>query len=67
MKSLLLLVGVGLLAACSSSPVMRTSIDGIGYTSAPTSASDPRLGRPQFYRDESDSMPWLNDAPRANR
>lgn len=67
MKSLLLLVGVCLLAACSSTPSVQTSFNGVGFTSAPTSASDPRLAHPAFYRDESDSMRWLKDYPQINR
>jgi hypothetical protein len=32
----------------------------MNYTSAPTSARDPRLGQPQFYRDEGDSAWWTH-------
>ena len=44
MKKILLLALLGLLCACSTSPVMVTSFNGVHYTSAPTSANDPRLG-----------------------
>jgi hypothetical protein len=65
MKLLFIVACVGLLCSCSSMPVMHSSIN--GYSSAPTSALDPRMQRPQFYMDEHDSMPWLNEAPRNNR
>jgi hypothetical protein len=65
MKLLFIVACLGLLCSCSSAPVMRSSIN--GYSLGPTSASDPRLQRPQFYMDESDSRPWLNDGPKNNR
>jgi hypothetical protein len=67
MKLLLVVTCLGLLCSCSSAPVMRSSINGYGYSSAPTSAGDSRLQRPQFYMGERDSMPWLNEAPTNNR
>ena len=67
MKSLALFACVWLLSSCSSAPVMQTSVNGYGFSSAPTSASDPRLRQPRFYMDERDSMPWLNAAPRNNQ
>jgi len=67
MKAVLLVACLGLLCSCSSTPVMQSSINGYRFSSAPTSASDPRLQRPQFYMDESESMPWLKAAPQTNR
>jgi hypothetical protein len=67
MKVLIVLACVGLLCSCSSAPVLQTSFNGYGFSSAPTSAADPRMHHPQFYRDEGDTMPWLNTAPQTNR
>jgi hypothetical protein len=68
MKPLLIVTAALLLCSCSAVPVMHTSINGYGYSSAPTSISDPRMRSPQFYMDESDSPPWLRaDAPRNNK
>jgi len=39
---------------------MHTSFNGTNYTSAPTSANDPRLGQPRFYRDEGDDAWWTH-------
>jgi hypothetical protein len=39
---------------------MHTSFSGMNYTSAPTSADDPRIGQPQFYRDEGDNAWWAH-------
>ena len=55
MKILLGVVSVLLLCACSSTPVLRTSINGYSYMPAPTSLDDPRLSSPQFYMDDDKS------------
>jgi hypothetical protein len=62
MKKIPSLVLLGLLCACSSAPVVTTSLNGMNYTSAPTGKSDPRLGQPRFYRDERDSAWWTHAA-----
>lgn len=67
MKALLMLGCTCLLCACSGAPVMHTTFNGYGYSSAPTSASDPRLRQPRFYMDESESFPWLKAEPQSNR
>jgi hypothetical protein len=67
MKLLLSVASACLLCSCSSAPVMQSSINDYGYSLAPTSASDARLHRPQFYMDESESMPWLKAAPQTNQ
>jgi len=67
MKRSLILCFVCALSACSSAPVLHTSFSGYGFSQAPTSASDPRLQRPQFYMNESESMPWLMATPQPNR
>ena len=58
MKKILSLTLPGLLCACGSAPVVHTSVNGMNYTSAPTSVHDPRLGQPSFYRDEGDNAWW---------
>jgi len=58
MKTIAALALVGLLCACSSAPTMQTSLNGVHYSSAPTSIDDPRLGQPHFYRDEGDNGWW---------
>jgi hypothetical protein len=60
MKYALSLVLVALLCACSSAPTVHTSFSGMSYTSAPTSASDTRMAKPQFYRDEGDNAWWTH-------
>jgi hypothetical protein len=55
---------VGLLCACSSAPTTQTSLNGMHYTSAPTSIHDPRLAQPQFYRDEGDNAWWAHAGTR---
>jgi len=67
MKLLLIATCTLLLSACSATPVLQSSIHGNGYSIGPTSPGDPRLQHPQFYREESDSMPWLNAAPHNNQ
>jgi hypothetical protein len=67
MKVLLSVASACLLCSCSSAPVMQSSINGYGYSLAPTNASDSRLHRPQFYMDEGESMPWLKAAPQTNQ
>jgi hypothetical protein len=67
MKALLVLACACLLCSCSSAPVMHSSLNGYSFSQAPTSASDPRMQRPQFYMDESVSMPWLKATPQPNR
>jgi hypothetical protein len=54
----IVLLGVGsvlLLGACSSAPVLSTSINGYRYAPAPTSLDDPRLSSPRFYMDDDKS------------
>jgi hypothetical protein len=60
MKHALSLALAALLCACGSAPTMRTSFNGMGYASGPTSATDPRIGQPQFYRDEGDNAWWAH-------
>jgi len=68
MKLLWILACTWLLCACSASPVVHSSVNGYGYSSAPTRENDPRLRQPRFYMDdEGDSMPWLKDVPQTNR
>lgn len=75
MKSLWILCCALLLNACSEAPVTHSSssgssssFNGYGYQYGPTSVDDPRLKQPSFYMDESDSIPWLNNAvPYSNR
>lgn len=62
MKKLLIVAYVLLMCGCSTAPTMSTSFNGQHFTSAPTSANDPRLGRPSFYRDESDNAWWMHDS-----
>ena len=45
---------------CGTAPTTHTSLSGMNYTSAPTNAHDPRLGQPQFYRDEGDNAWWTH-------
>jgi hypothetical protein len=66
MKPVLIVLCTVLLPACSSAPVMRASFNGSNFTSAPTSKSDPRLGQPRFYSDESDSISWLHSRSDVN-
>jgi hypothetical protein len=65
----LLIVGFACLlcCACSSAPVMHTSINGYGYSAGPTSIDDPRLRELHFYMDESDTPSWLKATPQSNR
>ena len=67
MKTLLIVACAWILCSCSSAPMMHTSYNGASFSSAPTSADDPRLQHPQFYMDDSSSMPWTHDAPLTNR
>jgi hypothetical protein len=60
MKHIFSLGLVALLCACGTAPTMHTSLNGMNYTSAPTNAHDPRLGQPQFYRDEGDNAWWTH-------
>ncbi len=62
MKKILSIALLGLVCACSSTPVTTTSFNGMHYTSAPSSKNDPRLGQPRFYRDESDNAWWTHAA-----
>ena len=67
MKALLILACACLLCSCSSAPVMLTSFNGYRYSSDPTGPNDPRARHPQFYMDESDSIPWLHGTQAAGR
>lgn len=67
MKLFLIIAWAALLCSCSAAPVLHSSINGHSYSSGPTRADDPRLGRRQFYSDESDAIPWLRGAPRTYR
>jgi hypothetical protein len=58
MKKILSLALLGLLWACGSAPVTRTSFNGVHYLSGPTSKDDPRLGQPSFYKDDGENGWW---------
>jgi len=60
MKIILSLALVAALPACGSAPTMTSSLNGMHYTSGPTDKNDPRLTRPQFYRDEGDNAWWAH-------
>jgi hypothetical protein len=68
MKTPLILVCTLLLGACAGSPVVQSSFNGYGWaSSAPTSANDPRLLKPQFYMDDDSTPRWLKAVPQTNR
>jgi hypothetical protein len=60
MKTVLSLALAALLAACGTAPTMTSSFNGMHYRSGPTDKDDPRLARPQFYRDEGDDAWWAH-------
>ena len=67
MKALLIVGLTCLLCACSSAPVMHTSINGYGYSPGPTSINDPRMLEPRFYMDEGDLPAWVRADRPGNR
>lgn len=60
MKTLALLALLALLSACAGSPVVRSSFNGVNYTSPPTSFQDPRMLQRSFYLDDADGGWWTH-------